>query len=126
VFDLLCLNGYDPRKLPLIERKALLKKIIATRVFFFHGWWRPGDSKPPRCHPDCRRTRWIAAGKILATDPAALVPCPVCGDENLAAEDIAIEGSEKFERIMRCPKCDSRSILLLNKKDQQVPIPSRE
>jgi hypothetical protein len=83
VFDLLCLNGYALRKLPLIERKALLKKIIATQVFFFHGWWRPGDSKPPRCHPDCRRTRWIAAGKILATDPAALVPCPVCGDEKL-------------------------------------------
>jgi bifunctional non-homologous end joining protein LigD len=28
-FDLLYLNGYDVRKLPLIERKALLKKIIA-------------------------------------------------------------------------------------------------
>jgi bifunctional non-homologous end joining protein LigD len=27
-FDLLYLNGYDLRKLPLIERKALLKKII--------------------------------------------------------------------------------------------------
>jgi bifunctional non-homologous end joining protein LigD len=29
VFDLLYLNGYDLRKLPLIERKALLKKTIA-------------------------------------------------------------------------------------------------
>ncbi len=28
-FDLLYLNGYDLRKLPLIERKMLLKKIIA-------------------------------------------------------------------------------------------------
>jgi bifunctional non-homologous end joining protein LigD len=28
-FDLLYLNGYDLRKLPLIERKALLKKLIA-------------------------------------------------------------------------------------------------
>src|SRR6202035_991142 len=28
-FDLLYLDGYDVRKLPLIERKALLKKIIA-------------------------------------------------------------------------------------------------
>jgi bifunctional non-homologous end joining protein LigD len=28
-FDLLYLNGYDLRKLPLIERKALLKKILA-------------------------------------------------------------------------------------------------
>ena len=29
-FDLLYLNGYDLRKLPLIERKALLKKLIAN------------------------------------------------------------------------------------------------
>jgi bifunctional non-homologous end joining protein LigD len=28
-FDLLCVNGYDLRKLPLLERKALLKKLIA-------------------------------------------------------------------------------------------------
>jgi bifunctional non-homologous end joining protein LigD len=28
-FDLLYLNGYDLRKLPLTERKALLKKLIA-------------------------------------------------------------------------------------------------
>ena len=28
-FDLLDLNGYDLRKLPLFERKALLKKLIA-------------------------------------------------------------------------------------------------
>jgi bifunctional non-homologous end joining protein LigD len=28
-FDLLYLNGYDLRKLPLSERKALLQKIIA-------------------------------------------------------------------------------------------------
>jgi bifunctional non-homologous end joining protein LigD len=28
-FDLLYLNGYDLRKLPLVERKALLKKIIS-------------------------------------------------------------------------------------------------
>src|SRR4030081_130300 len=28
-FDLLYLNGYDLRKLPLFERKALLKKIVA-------------------------------------------------------------------------------------------------
>ena len=34
-FDLLCLNGYDLRKLPLIERKANLKKIIAgTEIQF--------------------------------------------------------------------------------------------
>jgi bifunctional non-homologous end joining protein LigD len=35
VFDLLYLNGYDVRKLPLFERKTLLKKIIAkTNIQF--------------------------------------------------------------------------------------------
>jgi bifunctional non-homologous end joining protein LigD len=33
-FDLLYLNGYDLRKLPLIERKAHLKKLIATAIQF--------------------------------------------------------------------------------------------
>jgi bifunctional non-homologous end joining protein LigD len=28
-FDLLCLNGYDLRKMPLIERKGLLKTLVA-------------------------------------------------------------------------------------------------
>jgi bifunctional non-homologous end joining protein LigD len=34
-FDLLYLNGYDVRKLPLIERKALLKKLIAKTAIQF-------------------------------------------------------------------------------------------
>jgi bifunctional non-homologous end joining protein LigD len=34
-FDLLYLNGYDLRKLPLVERKALLKKIIAKTAIQF-------------------------------------------------------------------------------------------
>jgi len=34
-FDLLYLNGYDLRKLPLIERKALLKKLIAKTAIQF-------------------------------------------------------------------------------------------
>ena len=34
-FDLLYLNGYDLRKLPLIERKAQLKKIIAKTAIQF-------------------------------------------------------------------------------------------
>ncbi len=35
-FDLLYLNGYDLRKLPLIERKTLLKKIIAKTDIQFN------------------------------------------------------------------------------------------
>ena len=34
-FDLLYLNGYDLRKLPLIERKALLKRLIAKTAIQF-------------------------------------------------------------------------------------------
>jgi bifunctional non-homologous end joining protein LigD len=34
-FDLLYLNGYDLRKLPLIERKALLRNLIAKTVIQF-------------------------------------------------------------------------------------------
>jgi ATP dependent DNA ligase domain len=34
-FDLLYLNGYDLRNLPLIERKALLKKLVAETVVQF-------------------------------------------------------------------------------------------
>jgi bifunctional non-homologous end joining protein LigD len=34
-FDLLPLNGYDLRKLPLVERKALLKKLIANTAIQF-------------------------------------------------------------------------------------------
>ena len=34
-FDLLYLNGYDLRKLPLVERKALLKKLIAKTAIQF-------------------------------------------------------------------------------------------
>jgi bifunctional non-homologous end joining protein LigD len=34
-FDLLYLNGYDLRKLPLVERKSLLKKLIAKTAIQF-------------------------------------------------------------------------------------------
>jgi bifunctional non-homologous end joining protein LigD len=34
-FDLLYLNGYDLRKLPLVERKAHLKKLIAKTAIQF-------------------------------------------------------------------------------------------
>src|ERR1700726_4884100 len=43
-FDLLYLNGYDLRKLPLIERKALLKKlIIDTEVQFSESFELDGQ-----------------------------------------------------------------------------------
>jgi len=60
-------------------------------------------------------SKWIAAGKVLAVDSTALVPCPVCSQENLIVEDISIQGSRKFERIMRCPKCGSQNAILMSK-----------
>ena len=60
---------------------------------------------------------WIAAGKRLAVDPTAAVSCPVCGKADLIVQDIPIEGSDKFERIMRCPNCEVRNILLMTRKN---------
>jgi bifunctional non-homologous end joining protein LigD len=43
-FDLLYLNGYDLRKLPLVDRKALLKKLIdGTDVQFSEGFQADGS-----------------------------------------------------------------------------------
>jgi hypothetical protein len=61
--------------------------------------------------------KWIAAGKILATDPTAEVRCPVCEEANLVVMDIPIEGTKRFERIMSCPSCRARNILLINKAE---------
>jgi bifunctional non-homologous end joining protein LigD len=41
-FDLLYLNGYDLRKLPLMERKALLKKLIAKTAIQFSESFEAG------------------------------------------------------------------------------------
>jgi Zn finger protein HypA/HybF involved in hydrogenase expression len=62
------------------------------------------------------RNAWIEAGKRLATDAQALVRCPVCGKANLVVRDVPIENYEKFERIMQCPNCESRNILLMTTK----------
>ncbi|HVJ54888.1 MAG TPA: hypothetical protein VM689_20680 [Aliidongia sp.] len=57
--------------------------------------------------------RWIAAGKALAADPTTKVPCPVCGEADLTVKDIPIQGSNKFERVMECPNCHARNVLLM-------------
>ena len=60
-------------------------------------------------------SKWIAAGKILAVNPTAQALCPVCSEENLIVEDIPVQGSRKFERIMRCSKCGSQNAILMSK-----------
>lgn len=63
------------------------------------------------------KDKWVVAGKLLAADSSASVPCPVCEQVNLIVTDIAIEGTNKFERVMSCPRCGARNILLMTKKD---------
>lgn len=60
-------------------------------------------------------TKWIEAGKKLAVDAHAEVLCPVYGDANLVVTDIPMPSSQKFERIMECPKCGARNVLLMSK-----------
>jgi len=61
--------------------------------------------------------RWIAAGTLLAADPAASISCPVCGQASLNVTDVAIMGSRRFERVMSCPKRGAHNALLMNKID---------
>ena len=59
-------------------------------------------------------TKWLAAGKALAANGSLSVPCPVCEQASLVVTDIPIEGTKKFERIMSCPNCGARNILLMD------------
>jgi hypothetical protein len=76
---------------------------------------RPSREVPTLRQPDVTKAR-IEAGKRLAIDPTVVVPCPVCGNANLVVQDVPIEGSKKFERIMRCLACGSQNILLMTRK----------
>lgn len=57
---------------------------------------------------------WIEAGKMLADNPDASVPCPVCGKKNLRVTDIrSAENPSVIEREMFCPSCGARNYLRL-------------
>jgi hypothetical protein len=57
---------------------------------------------------------WIEAGKLLAEDPAALISCPVCANENLRVTDHrSTETPSVVEREMRCLSCGARNYLRL-------------
>jgi hypothetical protein len=63
-FDLLYLNGYDLRQLPLIERKAHLKKIInGTDVQFSESF----EVDERRCTRTPARSGWKASSPRSAT-----------------------------------------------------------
>jgi bifunctional non-homologous end joining protein LigD len=72
-FDLLYLNGYDLRKLPLFERKALLKKIIDKTIF---NSARASKSTVARCtstpakpalRASCRRFATAITSRVAST-----------------------------------------------------------
>jgi ATP-dependent DNA ligase len=66
-FDLLYLNGCDLRKLPLIERKAQLKKIIDETDVQFGDRSR---SKAPRCTRESFESLRVRKLHDAATGPA--------------------------------------------------------
>lgn len=65
-FDLLDLNGYGLRKLPLFERKAILKKLVADTAIRFNR--RKGRKPSPRkLLPSRERSRGVQALPWLPT-----------------------------------------------------------
>src|SRR6202046_463350 len=65
-FDLIYLNGYDVRKLPLVERKTLLKKLIAkTAVQFSDSFEVNGPDVQACLRRRSRRRRLQGAGQSL-------------------------------------------------------------
>ena len=58
--------------------------------------------------------RWIEAGKILAKDANAKVPCPVCQAETLDVTDVRNEENPaELERHMLCKACGATNSLRL-------------
>jgi hypothetical protein len=58
--------------------------------------------------------RWIEAGKVLAQDASAQVPCPVCQSAILQVTDVVNESnSSELERHMKCTSCGAYNSLRL-------------
>jgi len=57
--------------------------------------------------------KWLQAGIVLGRDRTANVPCPVCGEAQLAVTDVAIKNTDKFERYMSCPVCKATNVMLM-------------
>jgi hypothetical protein len=62
--------------------------------------------------------RWIEAGVILAENPEAYVPCPVCAEGRLEVEDAPHPGApERLDRYLRCVSCGAQEVLVRLKAD---------
>jgi bifunctional non-homologous end joining protein LigD len=95
-FDLLYLNGYDLRKLPLLERKTHLKKLIAKTAIQFSESFeidRKSTSMPARpglrvsC-PRCGTASTRPAGAMIGSRK------PCAQRETLTIAGFAMEGSK--------------------------------
>lgn len=58
---------------------------------------------------------WVEAGRILATDPTARVPCPEKGDGLLTVHDVPFSGDPSMmERYLVCATCGARNVLRMS------------
>jgi predicted RNA-binding Zn-ribbon protein involved in translation (DUF1610 family) len=65
--------------------------------------------------------KWIDAAKVLAVDPAVPVLCPVCGQANLAINDLrSVDVPSVIERVMECPNCGSLNTIRLVRPEQAI------
>ncbi|MDB4956214.1 MAG: hypothetical protein JWO36_3783 [Myxococcales bacterium] len=65
--------------------------------------------------------KWIDAAIVLGRDPTAKVRCPVCDDAELVVRDIyPTPEADVFERYLECPKCGSRNIMRMKRRDPQA------
>jgi hypothetical protein len=57
---------------------------------------------------------WIEAGKAIAQDASAKVPCPVCRSATLEIRDeVSSSDSSLRERHMSCPNCGATNSIRL-------------
>lgn len=57
--------------------------------------------------------KWLEAGKALAADPGASIPCPSCGKNNLEVKDS--RAGNIVERWISCPSCRAFNTIRLNR-----------
>ncbi len=58
------------------------------------------------------KDRWIAAGRILSSDPAAVVRCPERDDGVLLVHDVAAPDGSVLERYLVCQSCGACNVIL--------------
>jgi len=64
-------------------------------------------------------SRWIEAGKLLALDSQAQVPCPRCQEADLTVTDVSLPNDPQLiERHMSCPRCGAYNAIRLH----SVPV----